>query len=77
MIERLKTRYHNYEDVEPFIGGVLEEDAEGALIGPVFQAIIADQFNRLQKGDRFYYELGDQIYPFKPGIYLLSIILSK
>lgn len=64
MLERLKQRYDNYEDVELFFGGILEHRAQGSELGPVFQAIIAEQFCRLQKGDRFYYELGDQIYPF-------------
>lgn len=73
MIERLKTRYDCYDDVELFIGGVLEDDAEGAIIGPVFQAIIAEQFYRLQVGDRFYYENGDQIYPFTPGKFILIL----
>lgn len=67
MVERLKSRYESFKDVELFIGGILENDAEGSSLGSVFQAIIAEQFCRLQTGDRFYYELEDQVYPFKPG----------
>lgn len=66
MIDRLKTRYDSYEDVELFVGGILEYDAPDSRLGPVFQAIIAEQFCRTQKGDRFYYEQGDQVYPFTP-----------
>lgn len=69
MLERLKLRYDSYEDVELFIGGVLENRVEGSQLGPVFQVIMAEQFCRLQQGDRFYYELGDQIYPFTPGVF--------
>lgn len=67
MIKRLKTRYKSHEDVELFIGGILEYSAEGTNLGPVFQAIIAEQFCRMQKGDRFYFELNNQPHPFKPG----------
>lgn len=72
MVERLKKRYESHEDVELFIGGILENDAEGSSLGPVFQAIVAEQFCRMQKGDRFYFELGDQAYPFKPGKFELD-----
>lgn len=74
MLNDLKSIYDSYDEVEPFVGGILEDDAEGAIIGPVFQAIIGEQFSRLQQGDRFYYELGDQAYPFTPGKTFSKII---
>lgn len=67
MVERLQQRYKSFLDVELFIGGVLEHDAPGSQVGPVFQAIIAEQFCRSQLGDRFYYEAKNQPRPFTDG----------
>lgn len=71
MVERLKKRYHTHDDVELFIGGMLEYDAEESQIGPTLQAIIAEQFCRFQKGDKFYYEAKNQPYPFKECTFVM------
>lgn len=77
MIDRLKTRYDSYEDVELFIGGMLENPVKGtAGLGSVFQAIIGEQFCRVQTGDRYYFELGDQQHSFKPGIIIHILNLN-
>lgn len=68
MIDRLKHRYDSYLDVELFIGGILEYRAKQSMLGPVFQAIIAEQFGRMQKGDPYYFELEKSPYPFTKGI---------
>lgn len=70
MIERLKTRYACVEDVELFVGGMLEIPAPDTNLGSVFQAIIGEQLCRLQIADRFYYELGNQPHSFTLGICL-------
>ncbi|XP_050433058.1 peroxidase-like [Adelges cooleyi] len=66
MIELLKTKYESIEEVEPFVGGILENSVEGSILGPTFVTVIAEQFSRLQRGDRFYYENGDLVHPFTP-----------
>ena len=43
------------DNVDLFIGGLAESHASGALVGPTFQAIIADQFQALRAGDRFFW----------------------
>ena len=56
------------EDVDLFIAGVSERPAKGAVVGPTFQCIIADQFLRLKRGDRYFYDLGGQSGSFTEGI---------
>lgn len=48
---------------------MLEAARDDALLGPTFSEIIADQFSRLRKGDRYFYEHGPEINPgsFTPG----------
>ena len=50
--------YRSIDDVDLFVGGFLEQAHQDSLVGPVFKCIIGDQFARLKKGDRFFYDLG-------------------
>ena len=45
------------EDIDLFVGGFMEAIHLDSMIGPVFKCIIGDQFARLKKGDRFFYDL--------------------
>lgn len=47
--------YGSIDNVDLFIGGLAEAHAPGALVGPTFQAIIAQQFEALRSGDRFFW----------------------
>jgi peroxidase len=51
----LQAIYGSINNVDLFIGGLAEKHASGALVGPTFQAIIADQFQALRTGDRFFW----------------------
>lgn len=52
----LRSLYGNVNNIDPFVGGLAENRAAGASVGPLFQRIIADQFQRLRDGDRFWYQ---------------------
>jgi len=51
----LQSVYGSIDNVDLFIGGMAEPHAAGALVGPTFQAIIANQFYALRSGDRFFW----------------------
>ncbi len=56
--QALQNIYGTVDKVDIWIGGLAEDHAAGAMVGPLFQAIIADQFQRTRDGDRFWYENG-------------------
>lgn len=45
------------------MGGLLEAADGDALLGVTFAEIIADQFSRLRRGDRYFYDLSPAINP--------------
>lgn len=47
--------YGTIDAVDLFMGGLAEDHADGALVGPTFQTIISAQFDALRKGDRFFW----------------------
>ncbi|XP_029039457.2 uncharacterized protein LOC114874394 isoform X1 [Osmia bicornis bicornis] len=56
--------YESVHDVDLYTGALAELPKADGIVGPTFSCLIADQFVRLQKGDRFWYELADQPHSF-------------
>jgi hypothetical protein len=52
----LEQTYGNVNNIDLWIGGLAEDHMPGASVGPTFQRILVDQFQRLRDGDRFWYE---------------------
>ena len=42
-------------DIDPFVGGMAEDHLAGSDLGPLFQAILVNQFTRLETGDQYFY----------------------
>ena len=67
VVDRLRAVYRTVDDIDLYIGGLVERHLPGSMLGPVFSCIIADQFARLKEGDRFFYEHGGHPNSFTPG----------
>ena len=69
--------YGDIDNVDLFMGGLAERHASGAVVGPTFQAIIANQFKTLRAGDRFFWQnqnFGPQMASLISSTTLSSII---
>jgi len=66
IVDEMKRLYDHPDDVDLFIGGISEAPLKGALLGPTFTCIVGDQFARTKKGDRYFYDIGDQTHSFSP-----------
>lgn len=61
------------DDIDFYTGGLAERPIQDGLVGPTFACVIADQFLRLKRGDRFWYETNEKPMAFAKGAVLLSI----
>lgn len=52
--------YKHVDDIDLWSGGVSERRLPGAQVGPTFACMIARQFANIKRGDRFWYEVGNQ-----------------
>lgn len=54
--KKLKEIYGHPSNIDLFVGGILEDQVPGGKVGPLFRCILVDQFDRLRRGDRHFYE---------------------
>ncbi|XP_062542992.1 peroxidasin [Armigeres subalbatus] len=59
---KLEELYGHPDNIDLWVGGILEDQLPGAKIGPLFMCILVEQFKKLRDGDRFWYE-NDQFKP--------------
>ncbi|CAL4113680.1 unnamed protein product [Meganyctiphanes norvegica] len=64
-VQRIQQQYASVDDIDMFVGGMSETPVLGGILGPTFLCIVGDQFARLQKADRYFYELGGQAGSFE------------
>nr|XP_031825686.1 uncharacterized protein LOC116423983 isoform X1 [Nomia melanderi]XP_031825687.1 uncharacterized protein LOC116423983 isoform X1 [Nomia melanderi]XP_031825688.1 uncharacterized protein LOC116423983 isoform X1 [Nomia melanderi]XP_031825689.1 uncharacterized protein LOC116423983 isoform X1 [Nomia melanderi]XP_031825690.1 uncharacterized protein LOC116423983 isoform X1 [Nomia melanderi] len=65
-LQDISSLYKSVHDVDLYTGALAEFPKADGLVGPTFTCLIADQFVRLQRGDRFWYETPDEPYSFTP-----------
>lgn len=54
----LEATYDSVDDIDLFTGGLAEDPVaeEGSQLGPLFRAMVTEQFEALRDGDRFWYQ---------------------
>ncbi|MGI9476795.1 MAG: peroxidase family protein [Hyphomicrobiaceae bacterium] len=52
----LDDHYTSVNDVDLWIGGLIEDKAPGSQLGETFHTIVVDQFMRLRDGDAYFFE---------------------
>ena len=79
--KELQKAYGTVQAIDPFEGGLAEDHVAGSDLGPLFTRIIADQFNRLRAGDRFFYQNeswnADELRIFNQGDTLAKVIAAN
>ncbi|XP_076481143.1 uncharacterized protein LOC117157238 isoform X3 [Bombus vancouverensis nearcticus] len=63
-LQEISSLYGSIYDIDLYTGALAELPRAGGIVGPTFTCLIADQFVRLQKGDRFWYEMPGQPHSF-------------
>ena len=49
--------YGDVNDIDPWVGLLAEDHARGGSVGPTIRRILAQQFEAIRDGDRFWYEI--------------------
>jgi len=62
--------YAHPDDVDFFVGGMSEKPVSGGLLGWTFLCVVGDQFARVKKGDRFFYDIGGEPGSFTEGEFI-------
>jgi peroxidase len=54
--QELKKLYGSVDNIDLWVGGLAEDHVAGGSVGPLFQSIIATQFEHIRDGDRLWFE---------------------
>jgi hypothetical protein len=54
--KKLAQLYGSVNNIDLWVGGLAEDHVPGGSVGPLFQRIIADQYQRIRDGDRLWFE---------------------
>lgn len=67
-VELLKKFYKSPEDVDFYVGGMLElfEHVANPVAGPTFGCVIGENYRNVMGGDIYYYTHPENPYPFTP-----------
>lgn len=61
--DKLSRVYSHPDDIDLWLGGLIEAARDDGIVGPTFGEIIADQFSKFRQGDRYFYEHSPDINP--------------
>ena len=77
LVPRLQQLYGAIENMDLYIGGLLERKDGDAMVGPTFKCLVGDQFRRIRMGDRFWYEEPNQAGSFTIGNHIDSYLFTS
>lgn len=63
-LKRMQEIYSDPLDIDVYTGALSEPPQGDAIVGPLLQCLITDQFVRLKKGDSFWYERNQGVQRF-------------
>jgi peroxidase len=63
LVHRMFHTYRTPDDVDLYVGGNFEVPIHGTPLGPTMHCLVRDQFERLKRGDRFFYTNPGQFTP--------------
>jgi len=64
---RLTATYANMEDIDLYVGGMMERPVARGVVGPTFACIIGETFKRIKFGDRYFYGFSGETGSFSTG----------
>jgi hypothetical protein len=53
---KMAQAYQHVDQIDPWVGLIVEDHLPGTSVGPTMKKILVDQFSRLRDGDRFFYK---------------------
>lgn len=73
-MKTLRQLYGSVDDIDLYVGAVLERPAPDSSVGPTLQCIIVEQFHRWKNGDRFFYTFKNNPGAFTAGKFSLYLL---
>ncbi|PSN38523.1 hypothetical protein C0J52_20098 [Blattella germanica] len=65
-VKKLSELFVTVDDVDLYTGAIAEGPIRGGFLGPTITCLLADQFTRLKRGDRYWYETPEEPQAFTP-----------
>lgn len=78
--QALETQYVTVDNIDPWVGGMSEDPANGSMLGELFSKILKLQFETIRDNDRYYYEnrdLSQEQLDIIENSYLSDIIMRN
>lgn len=72
-LKEISKLYKSVDDVDLYTGALAEIPRSDGIVGPTFTCLIAEQFERSQQGDGFWYENSDHPGAFTEGNFYFTI----
>ena len=56
IVTNLTNLYDTPNDIDPWVGAIVEDHHNGTAVGELIYTVLVDQFTKLRNGDRFWYQ---------------------